>query len=123
MTKIRVYCASPAHRRKMWRNLPTSIKVVSTWHDNENFEADEQSPEACARYWEMDCKQIRQADVLLAYAEDGDRPNGTLIEIGYAIANEMPVYLVGTFEWGTWRHLPNVKEYRLMPDAIKAMIE
>lgn len=129
MTKPRVYCASPAHRAKMWRKdliLPIyggQITVVSTWHDNENFTADDQDAEACKRYWEQDFKEIRQADALLAYAEHFDKPNGTLVEIGYAIAQEIPVFIVGNFNWGTWHHHPSVTSCFTLREAIALINE
>jgi len=116
----RVYCASPSHRAKMWRTtgiLPVEVNIISTWHNNLNFEADDQSPGACKEYWELDFKQILQADILLAYAESKDRPNGTLIEIGYAIAHVTPVALVGNFDWGTWRHTSLVTHYPTLREA------
>lgn len=112
MKSPRVYCASPSHRAKMWRDRSfvraEKLDIISTWHENLNFAADDQSPFACAKYWKMDFAQIREADALLAYAEAKDHPNGTLVEIGYAMRYEVPVHLVGSFAWGTWRHCPNV---------------
>lgn len=126
--RTRVYCASPSSRAKMWREdlIPSTfggaLHVVSTWHDNETFEANDQAPRACARYWELDFQQIRQSDVLLAYAELRDRPNGTLVEIGYAIAQEIPVYIVGNFEWGTWRYHPSVIHCPTLREAVVTII-
>lgn len=123
-TRPRVYCASPAHRLKMWQMdlLPPSVHVVSTWHTNTTFAADDQDPDACARYWGIDFSEIRQADALLAYAEYGDKPNGTLVEIGYALAHDTPVALVGNFNWGTWKHLPLVTHYPTLREAAAAII-
>lgn len=126
MTRPRVYCASPSPRAKMW-TLPGAgilgpdVTIVSTWHNNLNFEADDQSAPKCAEYWELDFAQIRQADVLLAYAEHKDRPNGTLIEIGYALAHDTPVALVGNYQWGTWQHLPLVHHYPTIREAVVAI--
>jgi nucleoside 2-deoxyribosyltransferase len=122
--KPRIYCAAPSHRAKMWRSdiLGPDVTIVSTWHNNLNFEADDQSPVACAKYWDLDLEQIRQADILMAYAESNDRPNGTLIEIGYAIAHVTPVALVGNFDWGTWRHMPLVTHYPTLREAIDSIL-
>jgi len=122
VTRPRVYCASPAHRLKMWQVIAfRSIHIVSTWHTNANFAADDQDAATCAEYWEQDFTEIRQADVLLAYAEAHDRPNGTLVEIGYALAHDTPVALVGNFAWGTWKHLPLVTHYPTLREAVAAI--
>ena len=127
MTKPRIYCASPSPRAKMW-TLPGAgilgpdVTIVSTWHDNKNFAADDQSALACEKDWQQDFAQIRQADILLAYAERLDRPNGTLVEIGYALAHETPVVLVGNYLWGTWRHLPLVTHHPTIREAVVAIL-
>jgi nucleoside 2-deoxyribosyltransferase len=123
--KPRIYCASPAHRAKMWRGDPMlfthadRVRVISTWHNNAvllNGDVAE-----CIEGWTRDLAEIRQADVLVAYAEHKDRPNGTLVEIGYAIAHDTPVALVGNFEWGTWRHLPLVTFYPTLREAFASI--
>ena len=72
----------------------------------------------CAMSWEENFKEIRQADALLAYAEHKDRPNGTLVEIGYALAMELPVCLVGNFDWASWRHHPSVIHFSTLREAV-----
>ena len=115
----RVYCASPAHRFKMWNTLDLpGIRIVSTWHTNSLLADHEADPQWCREAWERDTMEIRQADVVLAYAEHKDRPNGTLFELGYAVAMDTPVALVGNFEWGTWKHLPLVTHYASLRLAI-----
>jgi nucleoside 2-deoxyribosyltransferase len=120
--RIRVYCASPAHRAKMWTVLAyRDLHIVSTWHNNPTLASDDLDHDTCRDYWEIDFAEIRKADALLAYAEHKDRPNGTLIEIGYALAHDTPVALVGNFEWGTWRHLPLVTHYATLREAVAGL--
>jgi nucleoside 2-deoxyribosyltransferase len=104
----------------MWTILDfPGILVVSTWHDNDTLvEAEEdKDPLACRAAWNRDFRQIRSADHLLVYAEHKDRPNGTLVEIGYALSHEMPVHLVGNFEWGTWRYCELVFTHNTIREA------
>ena len=120
--KVRVYCASPWRRAKMWRTLEfPSIKVVSTWHDDLSLAEAEQDcdPVACRAAWARDFKQIMSADALLVYAEAKDRPNGTLVEVGYALSHDMPVHIVGNFEWGTWRFDPLVQQHNTLIGAVE----
>ena len=51
------------------------------------------------------------------YAERKDHPNGTLVEVGYALSHEMPVHLVGNFAWGTWRFEPLVHIHNTLREA------
>lgn len=122
-TLPRVYCASPSKRIKMWQGdlLGPHVRITSTWHNNTTFDADDQDPAACARYWEKDFQEIRACDVLLAYAEAMDKPNGTLVEIGYAISYQTPVHLVGNFDWGTWQYYPLVTLHATLRGAVAAI--
>jgi hypothetical protein len=110
----------------MWRRrgdstiLGPEVSIVSTWHDTDILESSLEAYQITTE-WELDLQQIRKADVLLAYAEFNDRPNGTLVEIGYALGHEMPIYLVGNFRWGTWRYLPNVHPTASLREAVIAI--
>jgi len=104
----RVYCASKLFRAKLWRdwksNLsPRDFTFVSTWHDNENVEKDEQDYMKCYEGWTKNIHQILDADHMVVFANDGDRLNGTLVEIGIALSHHVEVHLCGSFQWGTWR--------------------
>lgn len=117
----RIYCASPAHRAKLWRTLDfPNVEVISTWHNNPTLEETDlaDDPIVCRAAWDRDFHEIGRSDALLVYAEHKDRPNGTLIEIGYALSEYIPVYLVGNFEWGTWRHNPLIHTHPTLRGAI-----
>jgi len=44
----------------------------------------------------IDCAQeVADADLLIAYAEEGDKQRGVLVEIGGALSTNTPVYLIG----------------------------
>ena len=118
----RVYCASPWRRASMWGTLKfPQINVVSTWHHREMLDTVSDAtalPEVCRAHWMLDFAEIRQADHLLVYAEHKDRPNGTLVEVGYALGHDMPVHLVGNFLWGTWRYDPLVQHHATLREAV-----
>jgi hypothetical protein len=119
----RLYCASPYTRAKMWRPLHDAtilgpdVEIVSTWHNNPVLEKGV-SPSEFAIHWTRDFEEIRSADALLAYAERLDRPNGTLVEIGYATARHIPVYVVGNYPWGSWKFHPRITHHNTLREAV-----
>lgn len=122
----RVYCASPMTRSRMWRDrsiLGPKIRVISTWHDLEDVITSDQDPNFAYGEWICNRTLIRQrvCDHLLVYAEHNDKPNGTLVEIGMALAQNIPVNLVGNFEWGSWRTLCH--EHKTLREAVAFMTE
>src|SRR5882672_6141893 len=119
----RIYCASPLTRAKMWRVgiIPDTIEVVSTWHKDDLYEPDI-PPDASASHWALNFAEMRQADGLLVYAERNDRPNGTLVEIGYCLAHEMAVHIVGNFAWGSWRYDPLITHHATLRDAVAFIV-
>ena len=108
----RVYLASKLYHAPMWRdwkaNKKLGITIVSTWHDNINIEADDHDIAACRSGWIENICDIRGADAMLVYGMREEALNGTLVEIGAALHSGVDVYLVGTYPWGTWRHLRKV---------------
>lgn len=123
--KPRVYCASPLSRRAMWqpdagivdRNL---FNVVSTWHASETVETDDADPYTAYQGWLGNLLQLRTARYLLVYAEHKDRPNGTLVEVGAALAHSIPVLLVGNHEWGSWCTL--CQEFETLREALDSIL-
>ena len=53
------------------------------------------TPKEKTELW-MDCaREVAEADMLIAYAEEGDKQRGVLVEIGGALSSGTPVYLIG----------------------------
>jgi nucleoside 2-deoxyribosyltransferase len=122
---IQIYCASPFHRAAMWTNgsvVPPGVEIVSTWH-NHPHGADEPALTSIdfAQHWLTDIREVKQAHLLLAYAELKDRPQGTLIEIGAAIGQGKPVILVGTYPWSNWSYHPLVHTFATFREAFDSI--
>jgi hypothetical protein len=123
----RIYCASPYPRAKMWRPrgdstiLGPDVAVISTWH-NSGLEEPLVTPEQFTVHWIKDFAEIRCAHAILAYAEFGDKPQGTLVEIGYALAHKIPVHIVGNYNWSNWKNYPLVTEHATLREAVVAII-
>lgn len=123
-----VYCASKLHRAAYWRAFAeanrTVIEVVSTWHNSLTVEQDDaNSNEACRKGWVQNLYDLLDADAIIAWCVDGEKPNGTLVEIGSMIVEGKPVYLVGDFAWGTWRHLLTVKHFDTVDAAVEQLLK
>lgn len=121
-----VYCASKLHRAEYWRNLQTSddwrYSIASTWHNSYTVEQDDASSnEACRFGWLKNLQDLKLANALIAWATKDEKPNGTLTEIGFMLSKHAPIYLVGDFAWGTWRHLPFVSQHETVEDAIEQL--
>jgi hypothetical protein len=107
----------------MWQNwtagLAGVIDIVSTWHSLGLPENDELvAPALCRSHWNVNYSQIARAQHLLVFADEYDKPNGTLVEIGMALATGKPVHLVGTFPFGSWRHLKLCHRHNTLHDAL-----
>lgn len=123
----RVYLASKLIHAPMWRDWRQSnsygLRIVSTWHDNLNIDADDRDFDACRAGWTKNFADIDRADALIAFADRSEPINGTLVEIGAAISNRINVYLVGSFPWGTWQYSTNVYKCPSLADAAYAIKE
>lgn len=53
------------------------------------------TPEEKMQLWKDCAREVAEADMLIAYAEEGDKQRGVLVEIGGALSTGTPVYLIG----------------------------
>lgn len=123
-----IYCASKLHRAEYWRSLiqknDPRYGIVSTWHNSLTVEQDDASSnEACREGWRSNLSDLLAADALIAWATADEKPNGTIVEIGSMLIRELPVYLVGDFAWGTWRHLPFVSHHPSVEAALDQLLK
>lgn len=70
-------------------------------------------------FWRENQEDIENSDALLLYVEPGDHLRGALVEVGIAIANNVPVIIVGEHpDHGTWKHHKGVEWAEDLDDAI-----
>jgi nucleoside 2-deoxyribosyltransferase len=99
----KIYCASKIWHAEKWLDLRNNYgyDIISSWIEvpcgtKDNPEgALKFSPEQQSVLWQDCVLEINRADLLIAYAEEGDDQRGALVEIGGALANSCPVYLIG----------------------------
>lgn len=78
-------------------------------------------PKAAVQAWLDDFTDIQRADaVLLLCPEPEEHLRGALVEAGYALALNKPVYVCGKHaDLGTWQHHPMVQRHPLgLPSAL-----
>jgi hypothetical protein len=86
-------------------------------------------------FWSNDFSDIDDSDCVIVYAEGDDQLRGALVEVGYALAKGIPVYVIGEHEcYGTWIGHPlvttiplkeNIDKHRpsYVEDSILAALE
>lgn len=108
---INVYIASKTKHAWMWKDLRglwarSAITIYSTWIN----EAGPGESKSLRNLWYRCVNEACFADVLIAYRAKDDEVKGTLVEIGAALAHDVPVFLVG--DWPedkfSFQHHPHV---------------
>lgn len=124
---IRVYPSSKVKHALMWRELQNTVPHVffnARWPHRAKKES-ELNHDDFRDLW-MECKEdIMDSDAVLVYAEDGEVLKGALVEVGIAIANDIPVILVTTDEnrlaYGTWIHTDGVEWVDTLDEAMNLL--
>jgi nucleoside 2-deoxyribosyltransferase len=105
---LKVYIASKIAHAEQWRNfysLTPSIHLVSRWPFLIPFIQEDQSK----KFWQEDLADIQACDVLVVYAQAGEKLRGALVEAGMALALNKPVVVIGDHpDYGTWSQHPLV---------------
>lgn len=94
----------------MWRKLQQEVPHVffnARWLKRAENE-DKLTDEDFGDLWKECQEDIKGADILLMYAENGDQLKGALVEVGMALAYGVQVIVVTPVEnarsYGTWIH-------------------
>lgn len=123
---IRVYTASKLSTAPLWREIQKNSKSVffhARWlRHNELKTAD--TPENAVRFWIEDEEDVSTADAVLVFANEGEHLRGALVEAGIALANGVPVIVVGKHsDYGTWQYHPGVRRAEHMAHALDMLEE
>jgi hypothetical protein len=108
---IRVYTASKLGHSRRWIDLRSSwqdVTFTARWPDM-HATTGPPTPERARLHWLEDEEDVRSADVVLVYAEEGEHLRGALVEAGMGIALGKTIIVVGEHpDFGTWQHHPKV---------------
>ena len=99
----KIYSASKIWHANKWLEARDKMgyNVISGWIDvpcgtPENPTGAKLLDASEKRELGRDCaREVAEADMLIAYAEEGDNQRGVLVEIGGALSAGTPVYLIG----------------------------
>tara|TARA_Y100000310_G_C20649818_1_gene798757 strand:- start:1361 stop:1828 length:468 start_codon:yes stop_codon:yes gene_type:complete len=99
----KIYSASKIWHAEKWLDLRDNYNydIISSWIEVPC--GTKENPQGALKFtsaeqsilWQNCVREINQADLLIAYAEEGDDQRGVLVEIGGALTISCPVYLIG----------------------------
>lgn len=125
---MKVYLAAQFPRREEMAGIKSELEsagfvVTSCWIEAPGAEVRSAEPEELARCAAMDLEDLRSADVLIAFSEEHDSgyyTGGRHVELGYALALQIPVLLIGPIE-NVFHALSDVWRFpSWSPDVIRA---
>lgn len=102
-----IYVASKAKYGYMWLNYRDNenVPIISTWI-NEYKSGDTSD---FSNLWLRCINEASSCSLLVLYAQPNDLLKGALVEVGAALAHDIPVILVGeNTAWRTFHHHPLV---------------
>lgn len=121
---MKVYVGSCTSHARTWLEianewrLNTGHRMICSWPDMVVGGLGE--GEYLAKvFWQLDVKEVQDADVVLIYAESDDILRGALVEVGVALASEIPVVVVGSSNsYGTWQYHPLVHRVPALANVV-----
>ena len=91
--RIRIYIASRTVHAAKWRDLrEAGFPIISTWIDEAGVGQSQSLSGLATRCIE----EARSSTHFILYCEEGEYLKGALLECGAAMANNIPVYCVGS---------------------------
>lgn len=121
--KLNIYTASPYKYGGMWKDLRDDIYSqyfhatwVDIWPEDENdctLDFD--------KIWQNNLMDIEEADALILYSKPGDHLEGALVEVGFAQALGVPIFIVDNGqEYRSWVNISGVE--RIVPSIDAAVL-
>lgn len=116
----KVYFASKLAKGPLWRGLKEpGIFAHARWLRHNKVGTPDEA-EFASEFWLEDHEDVRDADAVVVYAEEGEHLRGALVEAGIALALGVPVYVVGPHpDYGTWQYHPGVIRVDILRQAFE----
>lgn len=114
-----IYVASKVKHGGLWRAFrdERGVPIVSTWIDYNELKM----PEDLRDLWQRCVKEAENSIAMLLYREPGEVLKGAWIELGVALANNVPVYAVGIEEY-TVSHAEGVRHFANLESALSELL-
>ena len=101
-----IYSASKIWHAKKWLEMrdQEGFNIIANWINipcgsKENPTGAKKLTSSQKKVLWTECaEEVVEADLLIAYAEEGDEQRGVLVEIGGALSSGTPIYLIGDCE-------------------------
>jgi len=127
---MKIYTASKIIHAQMWRDLRRefpSIFFTAHWPDliALNLESDK-SPLVFRDAWEQNIADVLEADVLILFHLQGERHEGSFIEVGAALAAGKRVHIISDAidELGKWKWHPSISIWKLsLRDLLRQLLK
>jgi len=123
--RVKVYGASTYRRALLWRQLAdewsSHVEFTNRWAQ---LYIDVPDEKHLARVgWQHNREDVMSSDVVLLYAEPEDLLRGCLVEVGMALAWEIPVLIVGHHpNYESWCNHPGVSRVEDLSSAKQVII-
>lgn len=117
---VRVYGASKLKHAGLWKELRTQWPEIIWTARWPVMHVGTVPDEPCFAkvFWQHDYEDVREADVVMVYAEPQDHLRGALVEAGMCIAMGGRVIVVGDNpDYGTWQYHPQVYKAKDLAEA------
>lgn len=118
---LRVYTASKLSKGQVWKQLCAEndhLIFHARWLKHITLGTPDTAEHASA-FWQQDEQDVRDADAVLVWGDEGEHLRGALVEAGMALACGIPVIVVGDHpDYGTWRYHPGVTIATDIEDAL-----
>jgi nucleoside 2-deoxyribosyltransferase len=125
---MKIYIASQVHHAERWLEWDEVLRtqhghrIISSWPVMVAQGVPE-SPINARVFWQVDVEEVKNADVVVVFADPSDVLRGALVEVGVAFASEVPVICIGDHpSYGTWRYHPLVYHVDGL-DGVPAFLE
>jgi nucleoside 2-deoxyribosyltransferase len=122
---VKVYLAAKSKHHEFIAALGAAgLSLSATWpYWRYNREPGDPSADAWKDH-ALACRdQVKDCDLLVLYvADETEQHFGALIECGIAIGHHKPIYLITPHPWPFLRHMPNVRSFASLPEAITSII-
>ena len=114
-----VYPASKLRHGKMLKDVLNRANIQCAAHWPELVGKISDSTLNAPVFWRRNMMDVANCDMVLLYAEEGDKLRGALVEAGAAFMATKPVIVVGDHQdYGTWKYYPGVLQATDLNHAI-----
>ena len=97
------------------------VPIDASWPDADfNHTGGEPTSDQWRRHWTRCVDEAAAADIMLMFAQEGERQMGALVEAGECLGAGKRLYLVTPHAW-SFQHHPRVRNFKTIEQAVAAI--